>query len=566
MQQKVAYVANSKKESNHIYIYHIHKSSQMTTPYPSICNKYLFLIVILFLSITTTTLSQDNKGLKEAFSLVDKGFDLYSSEDYNKSLQVYDKALKISKELKNDSLESIIHTLKGHIHLRNGKNKDALQEYTKGLEFAEFTEHKELEVKANAGLIVILRRMNRSEKALNIALGTLKIIPETNMYRKGAHVSILVLSSEVYLAREEYDSTLFYVEKALEISKELSYKEAILDLYIKKGMVYYHKKRYDASLDYLLKAKNILNTQEINNKAFPIINTTYYIASCYYEQGLYDEAIHILEDGITNFEETDFFKPPAIRAHLLLANCYNEKKEFEKGSFWQNKYMELNDAYQKDKDQTIDIIHDKETNQLQQKITDLENDKRQAKTRLLIFLFVISLALVTLSYSYIKKQKSNTIVFQNLMQEINQLESTKKQTAVQEKTKKEIVIDDQKIKEIIKGIEKLERQEYFLKSDCSLRTMAKKLKTNATYLSQTINQYKEKSFTEYINDLRITYVLKRLQEDTKFRSYAIQSIASEIGYKSSYSLVKHFKAKTGINPSYYIKSLNKQETTSEIKV
>ncbi|WP_299607832.1 helix-turn-helix domain-containing protein [uncultured Aquimarina sp.] len=538
----------------------------MTTLYPYTLNKYVFPIIILLLSITTHTLSQENKELQKAVFLVDKGFDLYSSEDYDVGIQFYDQALKISKELKNDSLVSIIHTLKGHIHLRNGKNKDALQEYTKGLQFAKFTEHKELEVKANAGLIVILRRMNRSEKALNIALRSLEIIPKTNMYRKDAHVSILVLSSEVYLAREEYDSTLFYVEKALEISKQLSYKEAILDLYIKKGMVYYHKKQYNASLDYLLKAKNILDTQEISNKAFPIINTTYYTGSCYYEQGLYDKAIPILEDGINNFEETDFFKPPAIRAHLLLANCYNEKKDYEKGSFWQKKYMELNDAYQKDKDQTIDIIHEKETNQLQQKITDLENNQQQAKTKLFIFLFVISLAMVILSYNYIKKQKSNKVVFQNLMQEINQLESVNKQTEIQEQSKKEISIDDQKVQEIIKGIEKLETQEYFLKSDCNLRTMAKKLKTNATYLSQTINQHKEKSFTEYINDLRITYVLKRLQEDSKFRSYAIQSIASEIGYKSSYSLVKHFKAKTGINPSYYIKSLNKQETTSEIKV
>ncbi|MGY3793648.1 helix-turn-helix domain-containing protein [Aquimarina sp. 433] len=538
----------------------------MTTLYPYTLNKYVFPIIILFLSITTHTLSQENKELQKAVFLVDKGFDLYSSEDYDVGIQFYDQALKISKELKNDSLVSIIHTLKGHIYLRNGKNKDALQEYTKGLQFAKFTEHKELEVKANAGLIVILRRMNRSEKALNIALRSLEIIPKTNMYRKDAHVSILVLSSEVYLAREEYDSTLFYVEKALEISKELSYKEAILDLYIKKGMVYYHKKQYNASLDYLLKAKNILATQEISNKAFPIINTTYYTGSCYYEQGLYDKAIPILEDGINNFEETDFFKPPAIRAHLLLANCYNEKKDYEKGSFWQKKYMELNDAYQKDKDQTIDIIHEKETNQLQQKITDLENNQQQAKTKLFIFLLVISLAMVILSYNYIKKQKSNKVVFQNLMQEINQLESVNKQTEIQEQSKKEISIDDQKVQEIIKGIEKLETQEYFLKSDCNLRTMAKKLKTNATYLSQTINQHKEKSFTEYINDLRITYVLKRLQEDSKFRSYAIQSIASEIGYKSSYSLVKHFKAKTGINPSYYIKSLNKQETTSEIKV
>jgi len=131
--------------------------------------------------------------------------------------------------------------------------------------------------------------------------------------------------------------------------------------------------------------------------------------------------------------------------------------------------------------------------------------------------------------------------------------------AVKKTLQKEINIDDQKVSDIIKRLDKLEEQEYFLKSCCSLGTMAKKVKTNATYLSWVIRTYKEKSFNVYINRLRIEYVLKRLKKDKKFRFFSIESISLEIGYKSNTSFVKHFKAKTGLNPSYYIKDIQELE-------
>ena len=153
----------------------------------------------------------------------------------------------------------------------------------------------------------------------------------TKHYKARGHASIFVLISEVHLHQEQYDSTLHYIEKGLKISKEIEHQEATLDLYLKKGMVYYYQKKYDESLRYLFQAKDILSRQVINNKSFPTINTSYFIASCYYQQGNYDKAITILLDSINRFEENDLFKPPAIRSHLLLANCYNEKKRISEG-------------------------------------------------------------------------------------------------------------------------------------------------------------------------------------------------------------------------------------------
>ncbi|MHA7057735.1 helix-turn-helix domain-containing protein [Aquimarina sp. M1] len=525
------------------------------------------LLSLCILLLSPTYFSAQENNINYALDYIEQARDYYNTEDYEKSLLYYNKAKQIAKKLQNDSVLSFVYAKISHIHLRNGKNKDAFDACSKAMDINERIGNVEKEIIANSGFVILLKRMNRLDKALEVALRSLKAIPKTKYYNQRNHVSILIVTSEVYIDKEQYDSVLYYTDKGLAISKSIGFQEGILDLYIKKGMVYYYQKQYDASLNYLLKAKDILANEKIKNRTYPKIKSNYFIGSCYYEQGLYHKAIDILVGSINNFEQNDLFKPPAIRSHLLLANCYQEKKEYQKANFWHSKYAELNASYQKDKDQTVDVIHEKETSKLQAKIANFRAEKiedKKIQRNIFWILISISVALIAIVFMYIKKQRYNKRLFNTLLNEINLLESTKQTTTIKKESTYELSIDEDKVQNIIKGLEKLEMQEYFLKSECNLRAMAKKLKTNATYLSKIINIHKEKNFTDYINDLRIEYVLQRLKNDKKFRSYAIQSIASEVGYKSSYSLVKHFKAKTGINPSYYIKSLEKQQADSEL--
>ncbi|MBQ4804241.1 helix-turn-helix domain-containing protein [Aquimarina sp. MMG015] len=540
----------------------------MTTHSNPLLGKYLIfsLFFIWLNSFNISAQEYDTNDLKE---LEKQGMIFYKTEEYEKSIATYNKLETTAKKLNNASLVCISNIMKGHIYCRNGKNKEALENYYNALDIIEKTGNVKNEIIVNSGLIIVLSRMNQNTKAKKIALRSLKAIPSTTYHNKENHVRFLTTLSDIYLDAEQYDSVLHYAKQGVEMSKSLKLDELYVDLLIKKGMVFYYQKEYNKSLEYLFEAKEILNNKQINNKSYPTIRANYFIANCYYQKQSYDKAISVLLNSINCFEESDKFKPPAIRSHLLLVNCYNQKADYKQAMLWNTKYTALNEYYLKDKDQTVDIIHQKETNKLEQEIIILEakqTEERQAKNRIFWILLGTAIALIFSVFLYFRKQRSNKTMFHKLIQEIDTLEASKQNPIHKEELKKEITIDDQKVNEIIKGLEKLEMQEYFLRSDCNLRSMAKKLKTNATYLSKTINTHKEKNFTEYINDLRIEYVLNRLKDDKKFRSYAIQSIATEIGYKSSYSLVKHFKAKTGINPSYYIKSLDKQFEASEIEV
>ena len=120
-------------------------------------------------------------------------------------------------------------------------------------------------------------------------------------------------------------------------------------------------------------------------------------------------------------------------------------------------------------------------------------------------------------------------------------------------------IKDYTITEILDGLIKLEKKQYYLKQECTLHNVAKKLKTNTAYLSKIVNSELGKNFSAYINDLRINYVLIELKNNKRLRSYSIAAISEEVGYKSPDSFNKYFKEATGLTPSIFIKKINELE-------
>jgi AraC-like DNA-binding protein len=78
-------------------------------------------------------------------------------------------------------------------------------------------------------------------------------------------------------------------------------------------------------------------------------------------------------------------------------------------------------------------------------------------------------------------------------------------------------------------------------------------------LSYTINKIKNKSFKQYITELKIEYLINKLKVDKDYRKYTIKYLAKEIGYTSDSAFTRAFKKQQGIIPSDYIKSLSEKD-------
>lgn len=89
---------------------------------------------------------------------------------------------------------------------------------------------------------------------------------------------------------------------------------------------------------------------------------------------------------------------------------------------------------------------------------------------------------------------------------------------------------------------------YFLEPELSLGELSEKIKIPSRYLSQIINQHKQKTFFDYINSLRTEYACTLLTSNTK---KTILEILYESGFNSKTSFNTAFKKNVGLTPSQY---------------
>lgn len=98
----------------------------------------------------------------------------------------------------------------------------------------------------------------------------------------------------------------------------------------------------------------------------------------------------------------------------------------------------------------------------------------------------------------------------------------------------------------------------FLNSDLSLESVADSLQLNKSYLSRIINGELKTSFSDYVNELRVSEA-KVYLENPEFQNYTLISIGLEAGFNSKSTFNSTFKKFTGLTPSEYKSRLNKSD-------
>ncbi|MEW7292972.1 helix-turn-helix domain-containing protein [Aquimarina sp. 2304DJ70-9] len=94
--------------------------------------------------------------------------------------------------------------------------------------------------------------------------------------------------------------------------------------------------------------------------------------------------------------------------------------------------------------------------------------------------------------------------------------------------------------------------EKYLSPNMSLNSIASYFNMSKNYISQLINTHAEKSFNDYINELRVEASQKMLL-DEQYDHYTIESIGLECGFTSKSNFYTAFKKITGQTPNQYKK-------------
>ncbi len=370
-----------------------------------------------------------------------------------------------------------------------------------------------------------------------------------------------MLQAMVFTKLKQPDSVIFYAQKALKTAKIQKDQFSEQGLYEFLGTAYAEKNLYDKAFENLNRADS-LGVVMGNN--ITLMDTRFSLASVHYQVKNYDKVIAILENSIEITERDNLNYANNDDNYKLLAKAYKEKGNYEKANYYFEKYIQKHN-FNKNLHQIIDTSFDrKKVEEFQGELKQLQAEKDEKQNYLLYLglgATLVILILLAMLLKFYRTKNKNEQKFQELHQKLNFAKTNEKIQIIE--TKDEVLeeqttsdVSDDVTQQILEGLQKLEDQEYFLRQDCNAYTISKKIKTNTSYLSKVVNSHYQRNFNSYINHLRINYAIVRLENDKRFRSFSIQSIAEELGYKTADSFTKYFKQNTGLNPSFYIKQLN----------
>lgn len=328
----------------------------------------------------------------------------------------------------------------------------------------------------------------------------------------------------VYLLKKDFVKAEKSYKKLLMDAKDFEYESCLINYGL--GRVYYEQKKYDKALICFTKVDSIYNNNKMNIVEF--VNSKYFQAKIYAANKDYDNALR--------------------NSELYLNNFKMHKSKLNEEAFKVNTLLSINN-FEKEM-----VVFQKE----------LQYERR---LRFVLIFMSIGIVLFFFIKNNIEKNNANKKVkllieeFKN--REANAIEKANL-TLIDNKPDRNdlssnssiLSLDEEKEKAIIEKLKSLEEKLEYLKEDYTLQYVAKKIKTNTTYLSYVINKNFEKTFGEYSNELKINYVISQMITNPTYRKYSTQAIAESVGFKNASSFTKSFSKRTGVTPVQFAKNIN----------
>lgn len=174
-----------------------------------------------------------------------------------------------------------------------------------------------------------------------------------------------------------------------------------------------------------------------------------------------------------------------------------------------------------------------------------------------VFIIVIIGSVIFLAY----RNKKKTFLDRNdvnIVDDIKQINEQDLNDILKEPIKNINFITDETSTAILKKLMRFESSDKYLRKDINLTWLANHLNTNTKYISEVIKIHRNKNFNNYINGLRIDYIIQKLSENPVYREYKITYLAEECGYASPQVFVIAFKKESGVTPSNFIEQLKTQ--------
>lgn len=453
---------------------------------------------------------------------------------------------------------SHIYNILGNTDMANESPNEALKKFIRADFFAQKNNDIRQHIKIKGNIAYVKLNIKQTDDAISETRQVLELLENNKYLYEKENFEIIynnLFSNLGHLYSDKYisdpDKNKKYADSALQNFNQLlrstKDKKLLAGTYLKLGTLNNKQEDYQKASGYYLKSLDLYTSLQLKDE---ILNLKYNLGVNYYELNEYMKSKKSFLEMSHSIEKDSRVNIDYIFAQDYLSKIYLKEGKADSVEFFNNKFIEL---YQKnselEKKNIANIYREINSKNLNEEI-----NKSASILRNRLFLIIILVVLIGCITGYlllqIRKKKKIEIRLDEILLQV------KNSSLNNHQNKSSFTISNEKEAEIMEKLLELEDKKIYLKNEFNQAYAAKRLGTNTTYLSQTINKYMKKSFSEYTNELRINYILKELSENRKLRNYTTQALADLVGYKSGISFARTFKEKTGVTPFQYIEKLN----------
>lgn len=517
--------------------------------------KYIFKKDFSYKSKFNENYSRKLKAIRENVENEEELVFLYSLLFKLKNdISYLDSMIVVSKKISKPEYLLLGYSYKGNYLYTIGQYPAALKNYLMARKYTSDSSYISHTLNFNIGLLKL--ELEENQEAHKLFYDFKQHLEKTNQTKSVDYISSIYAIAYNYSKMNKIDSSDSLIKIGLNQIKKTEMKDNYSNLLLVSGINDYKRGDYNKSLETLARVSKLIKENSFNSQNLAI--SEYYMGKSYLKKN----DVNFLN----KFKVVDsiIMKTQNLTSELrgtypILINYYSQQKNLEKQLFYIKNLLTVDSILNKNNAYlTTKINKSYDTPKLLKKKEILIKELDSKNNRLIWLSGLILVSLVIIIFLYTRSRKK--IKYYEEKAKI----LTKKPTYIalpsgifesKIKEKSTITFSNKKLKMLELKLAEFEEKKGFLNKNLTLDILAREFETNRVYVSKSVNELKGKSFSKYINELRILFIIEELKTNPNLQKYTIAGIADEAGFNNSESFTNAFKKITKTLPSYYIKAL-----------
>lgn len=470
-------------------------------------------------------------------------------EGYERSIELADSIILFTENGNHKRYPGEGYIIKGYRQYIEGDYPESLNSYIKAYEFAQRKGNEDQVYSCLTAIAAIKNYHGLHSEALDLyrkALTRLKAKKVLNDSNYKSYERLYYNISLSYLRLSNLDSARLVIKKG--ILTALKYKDTSYyrDFITANAQVDYYDHNFMKAKDSLYKYINdYVGIEQAEKK--------YYLAKIagkmrdsmlmYEYFKAIDSIVSTTNDPIDNIED--------VYQQLLIKSSKTNNKESQLNYINKLIYFDsLKSRLRSDVNNLATVGFN---------VPMLQREKRQllrelnGRNKIIFYLYVGGGVILCITlYVFYRNHK--------IKSRLNLLMSTNTEPINSNRDEKdELQISSEIIVKIKEGLVLFETENGFLDPGITQELLAKRLRTNSSYLSMIINNEKGINFSTYLKDLRVTYAINFLKANPEIATkYTMKGMSELFGFKSADSFSRALSSKIGVSASNYLRRIKKE--------